>query len=246
MIIAVVRLTVIFLKEAIREPLTFIWNVIFPTGLYYLFWPTVAWSANSFESYLEAASSMLGYVLFTGPLYGVGLTLLWRRENGFLKCCVQSNRAKIMCLSAQLLAAWLITWVSILLFIIASTITAPDLLVDAILSIMPIAIIFAIISAWACLAVNLLPLSFRDASTTMNIIVLFFMIFATVDIGSTYTALSLLAVINPISALSKPFTLILGETAMIGVAGLVQLSVAFLVGLAAIWWFRINPILRRV
>lgn len=96
------KLTTVFLREQLREPISLLWTLISPSALFYFMtYNQIAFNSGS-EAYLQATAGFYAYVACTVAFFGVAYYIIGRRESGFIRSFIYTPEAKVIFLTSHL------------------------------------------------------------------------------------------------------------------------------------------------
>lgn len=97
-----IALTVILLKEQIKEPIAFFWLLISPCGLFYLINLSRYGKLDMEQDYSSMTGWYYGYIASNVALFGNVLYLIGRRESGFVRSFVYTKPSRSLFLCSHL------------------------------------------------------------------------------------------------------------------------------------------------
>lgn len=101
-------LTLLFIKEQIREPVAILWIMLSPSAFFYL----IAFASNSGNvfsgNYIQASSWFYAYMSLNIALFGCSYYLIGRRESGFVRSFIYQRSSIAVYLCAHILSYSLI------------------------------------------------------------------------------------------------------------------------------------------
>lgn len=104
-----VKLSMIFIKEQLKEPSAFFWTLISPAAAFYAFNYSRGQKPPYSTNYIEATSWFYAYIASTVALFGLSFYIIGRRESGFIRSFIYTRESRAVFLSAKLLAYSLIS-----------------------------------------------------------------------------------------------------------------------------------------
>lgn len=96
------KLTNIFLREQLREPVSLLWTLISPSALFYFIIYSNAPLNNRCDEYLQATAGFYAYIACTVAFFGVAFHIVGRRESGFIRSFIYSKKTKTLFLVSHL------------------------------------------------------------------------------------------------------------------------------------------------
>lgn len=97
------KLTTVFLREQLREPISLLWTLISPSALFYFItYNNISFETGS-EGYLQATAGFYAYVACTVAFFGVAFYIIGRRESGFIRSFIYAPEAKTIFLTSHLI-----------------------------------------------------------------------------------------------------------------------------------------------
>lgn len=103
----VIKLTSLFLREQLREPISLLWTLISPSALFYLITYTNAPSDSASDNYLHSTAGFHAYIAATVAFFGVAFYIIGRRESGFIRSFIYCAEAKNIFLVSHLICCFL-------------------------------------------------------------------------------------------------------------------------------------------
>lgn len=94
-------LAALFIKEQLREPVALFWTVVSPVVTYYLLTYARAPLSSEAVDYLSKTSWFYAFVSSNVALFGLAFYIVGRRESGFLRSFVYTDRTKVVFLIGQ-------------------------------------------------------------------------------------------------------------------------------------------------
>ena len=94
-------LAALFIKEQLREPVALFWTVVSPVVTYYLLTYSRAPLSSEAVDYLSKTSWFYAFVSSNVALFGFAFYIVGRRESGFLRSFVYTNRTMVVFLIGQ-------------------------------------------------------------------------------------------------------------------------------------------------
>lgn len=225
--------------ENIREPVMLFWLLAFPSGLYLLTASTV-----SDQSQERIAISIVCYVIFTSCFYGCGLSLLWKREGGFIKSFVQDVESWRRLLIGEAIActALLVCGITILsIFMAISTNLSWIFLLDLIGRATVWSFFYAIIAA----SLVLLPVTARSASAAISMAIVPFTILDIYVRTNPVDGISFFRIINYLNPIAVSATMMYLDRHAL-VISLIALGVAIGLVFLSMTNYRTNSVRVRV
>ncbi|MEG9883306.1 MAG: YcaO-like family protein [Hyphomicrobiales bacterium] len=185
------------LLEIAREPIMLFWLIAFPCGLYYM--------AGGSEAGRSVAIGVVGYAVFTSAVYGCGLALLWKREDGFLKSFVQDAPSWRRLLVGHAIACSLLLVASLaVLSVFAVMMSVIDW--SFMFEVSARAVIWCFVFSVLCGGFVLALLTARSASAAINILIVPFTaltIYANASGSDAPLGLRLADFVNPLPISAK-------------------------------------------
>ena len=151
------------------------------------------------------AIGVVSYAVFTSAIYGCGLALLWKREDGFVKSFVQDAPSWRRLLVGHAIACSLLLAASLLalsVFVVATSSIDWRFMFETSVR----AVIWCFIFSLLCGGLVLLPLTARSATAAINILIIPFTvltIYARTSGSDSSFVLRLADFINPLSLSAK-------------------------------------------
>ena len=185
------------LLEMAREPIMLFWLMVFPCGLYYM--------AGGSGAGRAVTIGVASYAVFTSAVYGCGLSLLWKREAGFLKSFVQDAPSWRRLLLGHAIACSLLLAASLVVLAIF-TVMMSGIVWSFMLEMSARAVIWCFVFSVLCGTFVLLPLTARSASAAISILIIPFTaltIYVNASGSDAPLGLRLADFINPLSLSAK-------------------------------------------
>lgn len=225
--------------ENMREPVMLFWLLAFPSGLY-----VITASTMSAQSQERIAISLVCYVIFTSCFYGCGLSLLWKREGGFIKSFIQDIESWRRLLIGQAIscAALLVCGITVLSTVMAiSTNVSWVFLIDLIARATVWSFVYAIIAG----ALVLLPITARSASAAISMAIVPFTLLDMYVRTTPVDGLSFFSIVNYLNPIAVSATMMYLDRHSL-VVSLIALGIS--IGLVALSMtrYRANSVVARV
>ena len=96
------KITGIFLREQLREPISVLWTLISPCALFYLLKSDSIPTLSQGEDYIQSTAGFYAYIACTVAFFGVAFYIIGRRESGFIRSFIYTPEAKIIFLASHL------------------------------------------------------------------------------------------------------------------------------------------------
>lgn len=96
------KLTRLFLREQLREPISLLWTLISPTALFYLLTYNSMPLSTGTDDYIKSTAGFYAYIAATVAFFGVAFYIIGRRESGFIRSFIYSTEAKSIFLASHL------------------------------------------------------------------------------------------------------------------------------------------------
>lgn len=184
----------LFIKEQFKEPVALFWTVISPVVTYYLIAYARAPLSTAASSYLSTTSWFYAFISSSVALFGLAFYIVGRRESGFLRSFVYTQKTKAVFLQGQFLAYSLISiiYCSVFYFFTYGCLDVPTLFIVA----GRFYVCFLIFSI-PSLLLTLLPLGFQNANTVFSMLSLMMLALGIVSVSSVNPVLNVLRFFNP-------------------------------------------------
>ncbi|SDG62260.1 hypothetical protein [Pseudomonas abietaniphila] len=102
--VKVFELSIILIKEQLKEPIAFIWILLSPSLMFYFIFLTKGLNEKPTIDYLDHSAYYYSYVASSVAFFGFAFYLVGRRESGFIRSFAYSLKARGILLTAQLLS----------------------------------------------------------------------------------------------------------------------------------------------
>lgn len=194
---APVILAGLLVKEQLKEPVALFWTVISPVVTYYLITYTRSPVKGAETDYLVSTSWFYAFVSSSVALFGLAFYIVGRRESGFLRSFVYTQRTKIIFLIGQFFAYSI---VSVMYCSVFYVLTRNSFGVASVAEYLVIAVRFYVcflLFSIPSLLLTLVPLGFQNASTVFSISSLGMLALGVVSIGASSALLVNLSFFNP-------------------------------------------------
>jgi len=164
------RLTTIFLREQLREPISLLWTLISPCALFYFITYNSAATGFNNDNYAQSTAGFYAYVACTVAFFGVAFYIVGRRESGFIRSFIYTPEAKNIFLISHL-ACYLIsaTAYCITFYIITKPAFSPYNLAELVNILYRFLICFIIFCSPALILANC-KLKFQSANTAISVL----------------------------------------------------------------------------
>jgi len=160
----------LFIKEQLKEPLSFFWIMISPCTLFYLL-ATTRHDPNYFlGNYTLTTGWFYAYISSSVALFGFSFYIVGRRESGFMRSFIYTSQTKSLFLRSHLLAYSLISVVYCGVFYLVTRPAFGDYDVYEFLIIAARFYLSFILFCVIGLLFTLLPINFQNSSTIFSIL----------------------------------------------------------------------------
>lgn len=187
------KLTGIFLREQLREPISLLWTLISPSALFYF----ITHSNAGTENYIQATTGFYAYIACAVAFFGVAFYIIGRRESGFIRSFIYTTEAKAIFLLSHLSCYFVAAIVYCVSFYM---ITKPGYDAYSLTEfgeiIYKFLICFMIFCSPALYLANR-KLKFQSASTTFSILILIMIFLALLESTTKNPFLGLVNSLNP-------------------------------------------------
>jgi len=193
----VARLTSIFFREQLREPISLLWTLISPSALFYLItFNNMTFSPHTAD-YIQSTAGFYAYISATVAFFGVTFYIIGRRESGFIRSFIYSTEAKSIFLASHLVCYFITASLYCVSFYL---ITKPGFgeynlpeLAEILYRFLTCFIIFC---SPALLLANR-RLKFQTANTVISIIIFTLVLLTLLSSRVESTAIDLVNIVNP-------------------------------------------------
>ncbi len=196
------RLTTIFLREQLREPISLLWTLISPCALFYFITYNSATAGVNNENYTQSTSGFYAYVACTVAFFGVAFYIVGRRESGFIRSFIYTSEAKTIFLTSHLICYLLAaTAYCTTFYIITKPGFGPYSFTEFINTLYRFLICFIIFCSPALLLANC-KLKFQSANTVISILIFTMILLALLTPKTNSQVLEAISIAN-IFSISK-------------------------------------------
>ncbi|XWN51880.1 hypothetical protein L0P96_11935 [Anoxybacillus flavithermus] len=132
---------ILFNKEVFYNKIALLWTLVIP--LFFMVFNHLSWLTNppNFQSFKNNIFLYWSFMILTTAIYGVGISILMLRDNGFLKMFKFIARNKLPIILGKIGSQWFFVTINLVIFTAASAL----LFHQPVFSVLSIAIIVAII-----------------------------------------------------------------------------------------------------
>lgn len=230
----------IFLKEQLKEPISFFWTLISPCALFY-FLAYARYDASYFtQTYMDAASWFYAYTSASIALFGVALYFVGRREAGFVRSFIYTTRAIYLYITAHLICHSIASLAYCIIFYLATRFAFQD----ANPAELPTLILrFYLCFLLFCIPALLLatcPLSFRNANTLFSMILFSILLLSAIGAYQPHWIVETINALNPFVIASR-----IMREGLIMIEAFCLLTGFTLAIYCNVKFFRINPVWSR-
>ncbi|SEM45324.1 ABC-2 type transport system permease protein [Pseudomonas sp. ok272] len=242
MVQRIIKLSLLFIKEQLKEPAALFWMIISPGAVYYLLTYSRGGLSPTTSDYLENTSWFYAYISSSVAFFGFSFYIIGRRESGFIRSFIYTPIAKAIFLAAQLLSYSLISIIYCTVFYLLTrfsfettdngnywTITGRFYICY---------LLFCIPGALLTLA----PMNFQNANTVFSISSFTMLVLGLLSTRQTHPAIDFANTLNPLWLAKQIMTGGTAEHSTLIFGTLVVFTGTFL---ATAFYLRINPIWSR-
>ncbi|MGR3889146.1 ABC transporter permease [Pseudomonas sp. 1152_12] len=192
-----VLLAVLLVKEQLKEPVALFWTVISPVVTYYLITYTRAPVGEVATDYLSRTSWFYAFVSSSVALFGLAFYIVGRRESGFLRSFVYTQRTKIIFLVGQFFAYSVVSVMYCSVFyVFTRNPFGGGSVVEYLIIVVRFYVCFLLFSV-PSLLLTLVPLGFQNTSTVFSMLSLGMLALGILSIGSSNPLLLSVSLFNP-------------------------------------------------
>lgn len=235
-------LSVILIKEQLKEPVAFLWILLSPSLIFYFIYMTTQLENRLVISYLDYSAYYYAYVASTVSFFGFSFYLVGRRESGFIRSFAYSSKAKTILLLAQLLSY---SAISLAYCTFLYLLTRPLFGDYEVLEFAAILLRFYVCFLMFCVGGVLLAqlkLTFQNAHTLYSAL-LFMMLM--LMMSARMTQYEIVAIVNSFNPLTLASNIMLMEGwTLIGASGLIA-ALLIVIMAGAVKLMPINPVWSR-
>lgn len=190
-------LAALFIKEQLREPVALFWTVVSPVVTYYLLTYARAPLSGEAVDYLSKTSWFYAFVSSNVALFGLAFYIVGRRESGFLRSFVYTDRTKVVFLIGQFSAYSVVSILYCSVFYMLTRIFSGEFDVAEYLVIVGRFYVCFLLFSIPALLLTLVPLGFQNASTLFSILSLTMLALGIISMGPVSPALAIVGFFNP-------------------------------------------------
>jgi len=190
-------LAALFIKEQLREPVALFWTVVSPVVTYYLLTYARAPLSGEAVDYLSKTSWFYAFVSSNVALFGLAFYIVGRRESGFLRSFVYTDRTKVVFLIGQFSAYSVVSILYCSVFYMLTRIFSGEFDVAEYLVIVWRFYVCFLLFSIPALLLTLVPLGFQNASTLFSILSLTMLALGIISMGPVSPALAIVGFFNP-------------------------------------------------
>lgn len=193
------KLSLIFIKEQLKEPTAFFWTILSPAALFYLLAYSKGHTPPYTSNYIEATAWFYAYISSSVAFFGFSFYIIGRRESGFIRSFIYKFEARFIFLLGQLFAYSLI---SILYCLAFYCLTRPAFGLLSISEVLHIAVRFyfcLLLFSIPGLLLTLPPITFQNANTFFSIASFTMLILGIYGASTSSPSSSLIQTFNPLA-----------------------------------------------
>jgi ABC-2 type transport system permease protein len=190
-------LAALFIKEQLREPVALFWTVVSPVVTYYLLTYARAPLSSEAVDYLSKTSWFYAFVSSNVALFGLAFYIVGRRESGFLRSFVYTDRTKVVFLIGQFSAYSVVSILYCSVFYMLTRVFSGEFYVAEYLVIVGRFYVCFLLFSIPALLLTLVPLGFQNASTLFSILSLTMLALGIISMGPVSPALAIVGFFNP-------------------------------------------------
>ncbi|VVP49982.1 hypothetical protein PS862_05340 [Pseudomonas fluorescens] len=235
------ELSLLFIKEQLKEPIAVFWMIISPAAIYYLLSYSRMDPILSGISYIESTSWFHAYISSSVAFFGFAFYIIGRRESGFIRSFIYTSEAKLIFLLAQFLAYSLISFIYCAIFYVLTYFPFGSFDPCTFLTILSRFYICYILFSVPGILLTLLPINFQNANTIFSITSFAMLALGILSTREPHPIVELINTINPLyianTIMSRGFE---NYETMLSI--LISFVSAFLLSLR---FLRINPVWSR-
>lgn len=235
-------LATLFIKEQLKEPLALFWIVLSPVVTFYLIMYARMTSAEISADYISVTSWFYAFVSSSVAMFGLAFYIVGRRESGFLRSFVYTNRTKRVFLIGQLLAYSIMSMVYCLVFYVLTRVYFGEVsFVEFIVVAGRFYICFLLFSI-PSLLLTLVPLGFQNANTVFSVLSFLMLALGIVSISSSHPVIEVVRFFNPMWWANQIMQVGVFESLYV----VMTIVVLFVLSLAVVYKFLlVNPVWSR-
>ncbi|UII69570.1 ABC transporter permease [Pseudomonas sp. HN11] len=190
-------LAVLFIKEQLREPVALFWTVVSPAVTYYLITYARTPLSGGAVDYLSSTSWFYAFVSSNVALFGLAFYIVGRRESGFLRSFVYTDRTKVIFLLGQFSAYSVVSILYCSVFYILTRVFTGGLDIAEYLVIVGRFYVCFLVFSIPALLLTLIPLGFQNASTLFSILSLTMLALGIISSSPVSPTLAAVSFFNP-------------------------------------------------
>ena len=235
------ELSLLFIKEQLKEPIALFWIIISPAVIYYLLSYSGRNAIHPGISYLENTSWFHAYISSSVAFFGFSFYIIGRRESGFIRSFIYTPEAKLIFLLAQFIAYSLISLIYCAIFYALSYFRFGSFDIYEFLTIISRFYTCYLLFSVPGILLTLLPINFQNASTIFSIASFAMLALGILSTREPHAIIDLINTFNPLyianTIMSRGF-----ENYEITLSILISFVIAFLL---LLHFLRINPVWSR-
>ncbi|WP_237882473.1 ABC transporter permease [Pseudomonas sp. PGPR40] len=193
------RLSLIFIKEQLKEPTAFFWTILSPAALFYLLAYSKGHTPPYTSNYIETTAWFYAYISSSVAFFGFSFYIIGRRESGFTRSFIYKLEARLIFLLGQFFAYSLI---SILYCLAFYCLTRPSFGLLSMSEALHIAVRFYfcfLLFSIPGLLLTLPPITFQNANTFFSIASFSMLILGIYGASTSSSSSSLIQAFNPLA-----------------------------------------------
>lgn len=157
-----------FIKEQFKEPIQIFWIMLSPCFLFYYF----AYNQKLFlEEYISVSSWFYSYISSSVALMGFSFYIIGRRESGFVRSFIYTDRSKRKFFASQFISYLIISIIYFLSFFVITSISFEN--VSSADFIYLLARYIVCFTLFSCIGAffSIIPVNFQNANTIISIFI---------------------------------------------------------------------------
>lgn len=237
-----ILLSMLFVKEQLKEPVAVLWIVISPAVTFYLITYARISGEEATRDYASATSWFYAFISSSVALFGLAFYIVGRRESGFLRSFVYTRRTKLTFLVGQFLAYSFMSVIYCSVFYVLTRGYFGSMAMEEWIVIVGRFYMCFLLFSTPSLLLTLLPIGFQNTNTLFSMISVGMLALGIGSLNTSHPVLNVIGIFNPMEWANRIMTMGVFESAPV---------VAVVVGLISVtgWlvfrFLLINPVWSR-
>jgi len=190
-------LSILFIKEQLKEPVALFWIVISPVVTFYLINYARAPQGGVSGEYLSSTSWFYSFVSSSVALFGLAFYVVGRRESGFLRSFVYTPQTKAIFMVGQFLAYSVMSITYCAAFYVLTRAYFGVMGVGEFVVIIGRFYVCFLLFSTPALLLTLLPMGFQNTNTLFSMLSFLMLALGIVSLGVSQSSFARLIHLNP-------------------------------------------------